>query len=99
MPELPEVETIRRTLQPTLIGRRITDVARIAWPRTIAAPSPEEFSERLLGREIQAIDRRAKYLIMRLDHDEALVVHLRMTGQFTVVDSQAEPDKHTHVVL
>lgn len=99
MPELPEVETVRRTLQPTLIGRRIADVVRIAWPGTIAEPSPEEFSQRLQGRAIQAIDRRAKYLIIRLDRDEALVVHLRMTGQLTLVDSQAEPDKHTHVVL
>lgn len=99
MPELPEVETIRRSLQPNLIGRRIAAVVRIAWPGTIAAPSPEEFSERLQGREIVAIDRRAKYLIIHLDQDEALVVHLRMTGQLTVVDATAEPDKHTHVVL
>lgn len=99
MPELPEVETIRRSLQPNLIGRRIAEVVRIAWPGTIAAPSPEEFSERLQGRQIVAIDRRAKYLIIHLDHAEALVVHLRMTGQLTVVDAAAETDKHTHVVL
>jgi formamidopyrimidine-DNA glycosylase len=99
MPELPEVETVRRSLQPYLIGHRIAEVVRIAWPGTIAEPSPEEFSARLEGREIVAIDRRAKYLIIHLDHDEALVVHLRMTGQLTVVEAEAEPDKHTHVVL
>lgn len=82
-----------------MVGHRIAEVVRIAWPGTIAEPSPEEFSARLQGREIVAIDRRAKYLIMQLDHDEALVVHLRMTGQLTVVDAEAEPDKHTHVVL
>lgn len=99
MPELPEVETVRRSLQPFLIGHRIVEVTRIAWPSTIAEPSPEEFSARLQGREIVAIDRRAKYLIIHLDQDEALVVHLRMTGQLTVVEAEAEPDKHTHVVL
>ncbi|MBV9787992.1 MAG: bifunctional DNA-formamidopyrimidine glycosylase/DNA-(apurinic or apyrimidinic site) lyase [Chloroflexi bacterium] len=99
MPELPEVETVRRSLQPFLIGHRIVEVTRIAWPSTIAEPSPEEFSARLRDREIVAIDRRAKYLIIHLDQDEALVVHLRMTGQLTVVEAEAEPDKHTHVVL
>ena len=99
MPELPEVETVRRSLQPFLIGHRIIEVTRIAWPGTIAEPSPEEFSARMEGREIVAIDRRAKYLIIHLDQDEALVVHLRMTGQLTVVEAEAEPDKHTHVVL
>lgn len=99
MPELPEVETVRRSLQPFLIGHRIVEVTRIAWPGTIAEPSPEEFSARLEGREIVAIDRRAKYLIIHLDQDEALVVHLRMTGQLTVVEAEAETDKHTHVVL
>jgi formamidopyrimidine-DNA glycosylase len=99
MPELPEVETIRRSLQPSLVGRRIVEVARIAWPRTIAEPSPEEFRQRLQGRAIQAIDRRAKYLIIHLDQAEALVVHLRMTGQLTVVAADAEPDQHTHIVL
>jgi formamidopyrimidine-DNA glycosylase len=99
MPELPEVETVRRTLQQALAGRQIVEVARVAWPRTIAEPAPEIFCELLRERTIRSVDRRAKYLIIHLDHDEALVVHLRMTGRLTVADVEAEPDNHTHVVL
>jgi len=99
MPELPEVETVRRSLQQALAQRRILDVTRIAWPRTIAEPSPELFRELLHDRAILDVDRRAKYVIIRLDRDEALVVHLRMTGQLTIADSTAEPDQHTHVAL
>jgi formamidopyrimidine-DNA glycosylase len=99
MPELPEVETVRRSLQQALAGRRIAEVTRIAWLRTIAEPSPELFRELLQDRAILDIDRRAKYVVIRLDRDEALVVHLRMTGQLTIVDAAAEPDKHTHIAL
>jgi formamidopyrimidine-DNA glycosylase len=99
MPELPEVETIRRSLQHALAGRRIVEVTRLAWPKTIAEPAPELFCDLLRDRAIQGVDRRAKYVIIHLDRDEALVVHLRMTGQLTIVDADAEPDKHTHVVL
>lgn len=99
MPELPEVETVRRTLQQALEGRRIVDVPRIAWERTIAAPTPELFREALRNRAIIGVDRRAKYVIIRLDNDEAVVVHLRMTGRLTIADADAEPDAHTHVVF
>lgn len=99
MPELPEVETVRRTLQQALAGRRIVEVTRVAWPRTIAAPAPTLFCERLRDRAILTVDRRAKYVIIRLDHDEALVVHLRMTGRLLVVGADAAPDPHTHVTV
>ncbi len=99
MPELPEVETVRRTLRQALQGRRITAVTRVAWARTIAEPAPEIFCDLLQNRAILDVDRRAKYVIIRLDRAEALVVHLRMTGRLTVVDADAEPDNHTHVAL
>jgi formamidopyrimidine-DNA glycosylase len=99
MPELPEVETVRRTLERALAGRRIVGVARIGWPRTIATPTPEQLCAALCDRQILGVDRRAKYLLIRLDHDEALVVHLRMTGRLLVVDAQEPLDDHTHVVL
>ncbi len=99
VPELPEVETVRRSLEQGLVGRRIAEVTRIAWDRTIAEPAPELFRELLRDRPITGVDRRAKYLIIRLDHDEALVVHLRMTGRLTILDGTAEPDNHTHVAL
>jgi formamidopyrimidine-DNA glycosylase len=99
MPELPEVETVRRTLEQALQGRRIVDVPRIAWERTIAEPAPELFREALRNRPIEGVDRRAKYVIIRLDNEEAVVVHLRMTGRLTIVDAEATPDVHTHVVF
>lgn len=99
MPELPEVETVRRSLLPALVGRRILEVTRCTWPRTIAAPTPERFCARLRDRLILDVARRAKYVIIHLDGDEALVVHLRMTGRLTLVAPDATPDQHTHIAL
>ncbi|HSH79835.1 MAG TPA: bifunctional DNA-formamidopyrimidine glycosylase/DNA-(apurinic or apyrimidinic site) lyase [Herpetosiphonaceae bacterium] len=99
MPELPEVETVRRTLEAALVGRRIVEPARVTWPRTIAEPAPELFCELLCDRPVTAVERRAKYLIIRLDRGEALVVHLRMTGRLVLHAEADEPDAHTHVVL
>lgn len=99
MPELPEVETVRRSLRAALRDRRIAEVTRIAWARTIAEPAPDVFRELLHDRAILDVDRRAKYVVIRLDHDDALVVHLRMTGRLTIVDADEQPDQHTHVVL
>ena len=99
MPELPEVETVRRTLQQALVGRKIVAVTRLAWERTIAAPTPDLFKQALQNRAIVDVDRRAKYVIILLDHHEALVVHLRMTGRLMVADTDAAPDQHTHVVF
>jgi formamidopyrimidine-DNA glycosylase len=99
VPELPEVETVRRSLEAALVGRRIAKVTHIAWMRTIAEPSPDLFRELLRDRLVTGVERRAKYLVIRLDRDEALVVHLRMTGRLTLQSPDAEPDQHTHVVL
>ncbi|MDQ5852477.1 MAG: bifunctional DNA-formamidopyrimidine glycosylase/DNA-(apurinic or apyrimidinic site) lyase [Chloroflexota bacterium] len=99
MPELPEVETVRRTLETGLVGRRIAEVTRIGWDRTIAEPAPETFRELLRDRLVIGVERRAKYVVIKLDRDEALVVHLRMTGQLTLQGDADEPDVHTHIVL
>jgi formamidopyrimidine-DNA glycosylase len=74
-------------------------VPRIAWARTIAEPAPELFREALRNRPITGVDRRAKYVIIRLDNDEAVVVHLRMTGRLIMAEADAQPDAHTHVVF
>jgi formamidopyrimidine-DNA glycosylase len=83
MPELPEVETVRRGLAPILVG---SYVAAIEMRRPdLRFPLPERFRERLVGQEIVGLDRRAKYLVAELSGGEDLVMHLGMTGRFTIV--------------
>jgi formamidopyrimidine-DNA glycosylase len=79
VPELPEVETIRRQLEPELVGRRITSV-EILDDRLTRPVSPREVERACAGRTIEAVERRGKYLLLRLDADRSLVMHLRMTG-------------------
>lgn len=97
MPELPEVETIARTLQPELQGKQIRAVS-VLWPRTIAEPSPEAFMARLIGQSILGISRRAKYLILSLSRD-ALLIHLRMSGDLQWRAPGEPPQKHDRVWL
>ena len=82
MPELPEVETIRRDLEPLILGRRITnvDVDPATIHLLVGAPI-ETLRENLIGRTIEAVHRRGKYLMLGLDDGRWLVIHLRMTGR------------------
>jgi formamidopyrimidine-DNA glycosylase len=82
MPELPEVETVRLGLQPVLEGHVITD-ARIRR-RDLRLPFPPRFTERLKGRRVIALTRRAKYILAALDSGETLVIHLGMSGRLSV---------------
>jgi formamidopyrimidine-DNA glycosylase len=82
MPELPEVETVRRGLAAAMVGRRIAAVRLKRSDLRIALP--EKFAERLVGQQIEKIDRRAKYLVARLSGGELLIMHLGMSGRFTV---------------
>lgn len=82
MPELPEVETVRRGLLPVLEGGTIRAV-RLARP-DLRFPLPKDFAARLQGRRVEALNRRAKYLIAALDSGDSLLMHLGMTGRFTV---------------
>lgn len=85
MPELPEVETVRRGLEPVLVGARIQ---RLDQRRPdLRFPLPESFAARVQGRTILSLSRRAKYLQARLDSGETLIMHLGMTGRFTVTPS------------
>ena len=79
MPELPEVETVRRRLAPLVEGRTVV-AARIADPRLVQPERPRDVEARLDGRGILAVGRRGKHLLVELDGDETLLVHLRMTG-------------------
>jgi formamidopyrimidine-DNA glycosylase len=83
MPELPEVETVRRGLEPVLTGRRITAVHLARQDLRFALP--KDFVARLQGRRVVDLTRRAKYLIATLDSGDGLLMHLGMTGRFTVV--------------
>jgi formamidopyrimidine-DNA glycosylase len=105
MPELPEVETVVRDLRPHVVGRTIVG-ASVRWPRTIATPSAREFARQIHGFKIIALTRRGKHLVFHLCRDTAcrapiryLLVHLRMTGGFTIDAGGTPRDKHMHVVL
>jgi formamidopyrimidine-DNA glycosylase len=82
MPELPEVETVRRGLEPALLGRRLirAEVRR----KDLRFPFPDNFAARLEGRTITALSRRAKYLLADLDDGQVLIAHLGMSGSFRV---------------
>ena len=89
MPELPEVETIRRQLDPEVSGR-VIEGAEVLDERWTRPQPPAELEQRLTGRRIEAVDRRGKYLIVRLDDAAALVMHLRMTGNLVLGDGGGE---------
>ncbi|TPL05176.1 MULTISPECIES: bifunctional DNA-formamidopyrimidine glycosylase/DNA-(apurinic or apyrimidinic site) lyase [unclassified Mesorhizobium] len=82
MPELPEVETVRRGLQPVLEGARLVKVE--ARRPDLRFPFPERFSERLTGKTVTALGRRAKYLTMHIENGLVLICHLGMSGSFRV---------------
>lgn len=82
MPELPEVETVMRGLTPAMAGARIVSVEQRR--ADLRFPLPERMPERLAGRRIVSLSRRAKYILFHLDKDEILIAHLGMTGRFTV---------------
>ncbi len=98
MPELPEVETVRRGLQPVMEGRRILSVRTNRAGLRFAFP--DRFSHRLAGRTITAMGRRAKYLMVDLDDGEVLVMHLGMTGRFIIeaAGQVREPGEFTQTV-
>lgn len=99
MPELPEVETIRRQLEPALEGRRI-DSVEVLDARWVAPATPHAFVDRLNRRRIERVARRGKYLVLELDDDSALVLHLRMTGNLLLLPPDHElPDNHLRGML
>ncbi len=99
MPELPEVETVRRGLENHLMGRRIEQV-ELRRP-DLRFPFPSQFTSRLRGRLVERIDRRAKYLLIRLSGNLTWMCHLGMTGRWTLLgaDAQSDDGKHDWVVI
>ena len=96
MPELPEVETTRRGIEPHVRGRRVTRVlvreARLRWP------VPRSLSRELTGQRIDAVERRAKYLLLRTKAGTA-ILHLGMTGSLRILPPDVPAEKHDHVDL
>ena len=84
MPELPEVETVRKGLTPVLEGQRLSRV--VQRRPDLRFPFPDRFVERLTGRRVVSVDRRAKYLLLRLDDGQVLIGHLGMSGRMTIFE-------------
>ena len=97
MPELPEVETIKRSLSPLVAGKAIIKV-EIVKDVVVAYPEASVFADTITGARIGGLDRRGKYLLIHLDRG-TLVVHLRMTGRLFYVEPQKPKEKHTHVIF
>ncbi|WP_294229021.1 bifunctional DNA-formamidopyrimidine glycosylase/DNA-(apurinic or apyrimidinic site) lyase [uncultured Shimia sp.] len=105
MPELPEVETVRRGLQPTMEGATITR-AQVNRP-DLRWPLPERMAERLTGAKVTQLRRRSKYILADLDTNESLLIHLGMSGRMTVsgdplgqfAHNHPKAEKHDHVVF
>lgn len=99
MPELPEVETIRRDLDKEFVGKRVKKV-EVTGARSVRRHGdPKEFVSRVEGRKLVACERRGKYLLLRLDNGDVVVVHLGMSGQLLRADAKEPMRKHTHAVL
>ncbi|MGI8662006.1 MAG: bifunctional DNA-formamidopyrimidine glycosylase/DNA-(apurinic or apyrimidinic site) lyase [Acidimicrobiales bacterium] len=98
MPELPEVETIRRGLEREVVGRRIKSVV-VSGTRTVRRQTKKQLISRLEGTKIKAVKRVGKYLVIELDSEDVLVIHLRMSGQLLKRQPKDPLMKHTHVVI
>jgi formamidopyrimidine-DNA glycosylase len=100
MPELPEVEVMRRDLEREVVGKKIKSVEVTGTRSVRRHRNRKEFIDVLGGRKIVAVQRRGKYLVMKLDGTDALVVHLGMSGQLLRAKTAREKaPKHTHVVI
>jgi formamidopyrimidine-DNA glycosylase len=97
MPELPEVETVARDLRPLLVGRTLVGLRRSR--KALRRSWSKAWEAKLVGRRVEALDRRGKWLLVGLDSGGLLMVHLGMTGRFTVVAPGVPAEDHTHVVF
>jgi formamidopyrimidine-DNA glycosylase len=98
MPELPEVELVCRFLNKLVSGRRIEN-ARLLRQRLAPHSTPRAFSKSLSGSTIESVHRRGKHILFDLDNRRTLLTHLRMSGRFMLLHSEAEPPKFTHAIF
>jgi len=99
MPELPEVETVRRILEQEIIGRQIIGVTFYDFPGVIGEMDPHTFRAMVTGQTLGCPERRGKYLSIPMSEDLALVIHLRMTGRVLVVPRDAVPVRFEHLAI
>jgi formamidopyrimidine-DNA glycosylase len=97
MPELPEVETIVRALRPHLLNRKIEKAE--TFTQKMRSPLPPDLQKRLRGKRISGVRRRGKYIIVDLDGNPGMILHLGMTGAFRVETRSAAPRKHDRVIF
>lgn len=102
MPELPEVESVRKGLEEMVVGETI-DKVEVRWPRIIESPEQHEFAKRLMGQTIETVRRRGKFLLFYFTND-VLISHLRMEGKYQIVEPEKDGrlprrDKHMHILF
>lgn len=98
MPELPEVETIKRVIEPQIQGMAIESVT-VNRPEVVAHPAADEFCSLLAGQTVSGMRRRGKFLMIVLDSGDRIILHLRMTGCLLLTPASFPEEKHTHIVL
>lgn len=99
MPELPEVEIAARSLAPQVTGRTIVALEHLDWERMVETPSLPLFRSAIVQRQIRKVHRRAKWVLLDLDADWTLAIHLRMSGNLTVQAPTTEARRHVHLIL
>jgi formamidopyrimidine-DNA glycosylase len=99
LPELPEVETTARSLRPRIVGRQVTSVSGVDWPRMLPNTTEQDLQEALGGHCVSTVDRRGKYLLVGLDDDTWLIVHRKMSGNLLLLPSESPLERHTHLVI
>lgn len=102
MPELPEVENVKRGLNEIVVGETVIKV-EVRWDNIIESPAPNKFSKQLMGQQIERVDRRGKFLLFYFT-DDVLISHLRMEGKYQLVTPEEDGrlprrTKHTHVIF
>ena len=98
MPELPEVETIKRVIEPQIQGLIIESVT-VKRPEVTAYPAADEFCKRLAGQTVSHMTRRGKFLVIQLNSADRIILHLRMTGCLLLTPADCPEEKHTHIVF
>lgn len=98
MPELPEVEAIKRVIEPQIQGLSIKNID-IRRSEVVAHPSADEFSQRLIGQTVDRMERRGKFLLIRFRSGDRVILHLRMTGCLLLTPAGYPEEKHTHLVF